>query len=595
VGQIGHINAHYAFGFTLVFLLTIKQRPRLWWLVAIPALLVLACTAYIGYYQDDIQMRVGVPNAIDLWVGSLFVILSLITAWMAFGPVLPVIGIIAVAYFLFGQYLPGFLYHFPADFSDVVSKMCIGMDGMFGVSGAISANFIFLFILMGGLLEVCGATDFFIELGKAAGKKLRGGPAQTAVISSCLVGSVTGSAMANVAITGAYTIPLMKKVGYRPHEAGAIEAAASTGGQVMPPIMGASAFMMVGITGIQYVDIMKAAILPSLLYYLAVGLYCEFRARAIGIEPMKEDVDRRLLFSRAHLFFIPLVLLIYMLIENKSPMFAIFYGILTLVGLSLLRRETRPSLAQFTKGVVEGAATGAKIAVCVAVVGFIMSSVTGTGLGVKISSAVVNWSGGSLILLCILAMLGSILLGMGVPTLGAYVLVAMLVAPAMVKAGVSVLQAHFFCLFFAIFSGLTPPVALAAMVGAAMAKADYMKTAFESWKISLPAYIIAYVMIWNPVVMGRFGNLPSAVLTILCLSLALLLLSNLITGHGFTRLTVLEAVLATVGMLCLLGYCFAPGWLWLLSGGALFAAFAFSQVKARSRAAALPAGAAAES
>ena len=226
VGAVEHVNIHYAFGLTLVFLLAIRKRPRLWWLMLSLIILLLVSTGYVDFFQDDLQFRAGHPIPLDLVIGTILVILALVACWQSFGPVLPTLALIFIVYFQFGQFFPGFLYHYPFPFGEVLSRICIGMDGMYGVSGSISANFIFLFILFGGILQVSGAIDFFLELGKAVGRKLRGGPAQAAVVSSLLVGSVTGSAMANVGITGAYTIPLMKKVGYTPEQAGAIEASA---------------------------------------------------------------------------------------------------------------------------------------------------------------------------------------------------------------------------------------------------------------------------------------------------------------------------------------------------------------------------------
>lgn len=581
VGAVEHVNLHYALGFTLVFLLALKKRPRLQWLILAAILLLLVGTFYVGYFQEDLQFRVGHPITPDLAIGTILVILALVACWESFGPVLPTIAIIFVTYFQFGQYLPKFIYHYPFPFGEVISRICIGMDGMYGVSGSISANFIFLFILFGGILQVSGAIDFFLELGKAVGRKLRGGPAQAAVVSSLLVGSVTGSAMANVGITGAYTIPLMKRVGYTPEQAGAIEASASSGGQVMPPIMGASAFMLVGITGIVYIHVMAAAIIPAILFFLAIAFYCEFRARALGITPLMEKIDTRLMITRAYLFIVPLVLLIYLMVRGLSPMYAIFWAIITLIVLSFVRKETRPSLRKLAQGFISGASTGARIGAACAVVGIILATVTGTGLGIKLSSAVVNLSLGNLVLLCVLAMLASIILGMGVPTLGAYLLVAVLIAPAIVKLGVPLLQAHLFCLYFAIFSGITPPVALAALVGAGMAGANYFKTSVEAWKISLPAYIIAYVLIWNPTLVANPPSPLIAVLTFIAIIVGIATIAMVVTSQYLTRLNWLEMAITILSGAGLIGYCFTMNNLLFALGAGFFTALTLWQVKRR--------------
>ena len=579
VGPTEHVNIHYAFGFTLVFLLMLKKRRRLWGLILVPIVLTLVGTGYVQYFYNDLAWRAGSPTMPDLVMGTILVILALVACWESFGPVLPILASLFITYFLFGQYLPGFLYHYPFSFADVMSRVCIGMDGMYGTAGSVSANYIFLFMVFGSLLQVTGASEFFLELGKVAGKKLRGGPAQTAVVSSLLVGTVTGSAMANVGITGAYTIPLMKKVGYKPEQAGAIEAAASSGGQIMPPVMGAVAFMMAGITGIPYVQVMAAALIPALLYYLGVGSYCEFRARALGIAPTQEKINVRLMLSRSYLFFVPLLLLIYMLLRGFSPMYAVFWAIISLVALSFISKETRPSPKKMAEGLTSGASAGARIAAACAVVGLIVATMSGAGLGLKLSSAVVAWSFGNLALLCILTMLASMLLGMGVPTLAAYVMVATLVAPAMVNFGVPLLQAHLFCLYFAVFSGVTPPVAVAALAGAALAGADYFKTSIEACKICIPAYIIGYIFIWNPTLVAKFPSPLSATLTLVAVTIGVATIAMVATSQYLTRLNSSEMTLAVVSIVGLLGYCFTMNNLLFSVGAAVFAFLTIWQVK----------------
>jgi len=581
VGPTEHVNIHYAFGFTLIFLLAIRKRPKRWWLMLLLVLLVWAGTGYIAYFLEDLQFRVGYPTPPDLVIGTMLVILALIACWDSFGPALPIVGLAFIAYFLFGQYLPGFLYHFRFTYSDVLSRIAIGLDGMYGVSGGVSANFIFLFIIFGSLLQVSGATEFFLEVGKAVGRRLAGGPAQTAVVSSMLVGMVTGSAMANVGITGAYTIPLMKKVGYKPEQAGAIEAAASSGGQIMPPIMGAAAFLLVGITGISYIRVMAAAIIPALLFFWAVGLYCEFRARQMGITPLPEKINTRLMANRSYLFVVPLGVLMYLLIVGFSPMYAIFWSIILLAVLSFLRKETRPSWRKLVNSVISGASTGAGIGAACAVVGIILATVTGTGLGIKLSSAVVAWSFDNLALLAILAMLASMLLGMGVPTLGAYVLVATLVAPAMMRLGVPLLQAHLFAFYFAIFSGITPPVALAAMVGAGIAGANYFKTSVEACKICLPAYILGFIFVWNPTLVGNPPNLLVGVLTFTAVVVGVATTSMVVTSYFLTRLNSLQLALGILSSVSLFAYSFTTNTVLFAAGAILFVFLTLWQIRAR--------------
>jgi TRAP transporter 4TM/12TM fusion protein len=271
-----------------------------------------------------------------------------------------------------------------------------------------------------------------------------------------------------VAITGAFTIPLMKRVGYKPEQAGAIEASASVGGQVMPPIMGAQAFLMSAVTGISYVEIMIAALIPAILYFIGIGIYVELQDRALHISPTYEEVDIKGMLIRMPCFVVPIGLLVILLVQGYTPMFCAFWGTVSLVAVNLVIDflvERKLNLDKLVEGLTIGAIGGAKIGVTSAVIGFLLASMTMTGIGVKLSGMVAEWSGGVVFFACVITMLVSILFGMGVPTMVAYALVALMVAPALMNMGVPLLQAHFFCMFFAVFSNLTPPVALAALVG----------------------------------------------------------------------------------------------------------------------------------
>ncbi|MFH0914192.1 MAG: TRAP transporter fused permease subunit, partial [Chloroflexota bacterium] len=511
-------------------------------------------------------------------VGVILIIVAIEATRQSWGIILPIVTIIAILYAFTCQYWPGAFYHSPYSLNYLLSHLSAGFSGMYGGTAlGVSANYIFLFIVFGALLQVSGSTGFFMEAGKLAARRLRGGPAQTAVVSSLLVGMVTGSAVANVALTGAFTIPLMKKVGYAPYQAGAIEATASSAGQITPPVMGASAFMMAAITGILYFDIVVASFIPALLYYVAVGCYCEMAARRRGLHPPPEKVDYRLMFSRAPLFFVPLGILVYLLAQYYSPMFAIFWGVLAVVIVSLIRKDTRQPFREWRKGIVEGAVTGAKMAVSVAAIGFIISVFSFTGLGMKLSGMVETWSLGYLWLGAILTMLVSLILGCGMPTLAAYLLVAFMVAPVFVNWGVGLLQAHLFCFYFAVISAVTPPVALAALVGAGMAGAPYFKTAMEAWKISVPAYIVAYALIWNPTLILQPPSLVVGVLTLLAMCLGLLAFASVVNLQFLTRLNLLEVLTVALIAAGSFVYVFTMNYWFLVAGGALFAIFALWQ------------------
>lgn len=554
-----HQNNHFAFSLVLVFLVSLEKNPKRWPFFLVLILLGLVATGYVKIFFEDLQGRIGFPTNMDMVIGILLVIVALEASRQAFGPVIPILSVIAIAYDMFGHYLPDPFYHTKFTFSYVVTHLSIGLGGMYGTALAVSVNYIFLFFLFGGILQNSGAIDFFTSLGNLAGRKLKGGPAQTAVVSSALVGSVTGSAVANVAITGAFTIPLMKKVGYKPEHAGAVEAAASVGGQIMPPIMGAAAFLMAAVTGIPYVEIMIAAVVPALLYFLAIGIFVELQARSQNITPALEEIDIMAMLARMPCFIVPITLLIALLMKGYTPMFCAFWATVTLVGTNFitdLLTKKRPNLSQLVKGLTVGAIGGAKIGVTSALIGFLMASMTMTGIGVKLSGMVAEWSGGILLIACAITMLISILFGMGVPTMVAYALVALLVAPALMHMGVPLLQAHFFCMFFAVFCNVTPPVALASLVASGIAGGDYFKTAFTGFKIAIIAFILPYLIIWNPTLILQPESLLIGAMTIMAILLAMLSIGAVITNYFIVHLNTLQKVLFAICAVMLLGYSF---------------------------------------
>ncbi|MBW1766886.1 MAG: TRAP transporter fused permease subunit [Deltaproteobacteria bacterium] len=554
-----HQNNHFAFSLVLVFLVSLKKNPKRWPIYLVLILLGLVATGYVKIFFEDLQGRIGFPTNMDMVIGILLVIIALEASRQAFGPVIPILSIIAIAYDIFGHYLPDPFYHTKFTYSYVITHLSIGLDGMYGTALSVSVNYIFLFFLFGGILQNSGAIDFFTSLGNLAGRKLRGGPAQTAVVSSALIGSVTGSAVANVAITGAFTIPLMIKVGYKREHAGAIEAAASVGGQIMPPIMGAAAFLMAAVTGISYIEIMIAAIIPAALYFIAIGIFVELQARAESVKLIQEEVNIKEMLGRMPCFIVPIVLLIVLLVKGYTPMFCAFWATVILVATNFatdLLMKKRPDLKQLIKGLTVGAIGGAKIGVTSALIGFLMASMTMTGIGVKLSGMVAEWSGGVLLIACFITMLISLLFGMGVPTMVAYALVAILVAPALMRMGVPLLQAHFFCMFFAVFCNLTPPVALASLVASGISGGDYFKTAFAGFKIAIIAFILPYLMIWNPTLILQPESLTIGVMTIIAILLAMLAIGAVITNYFIVRLDAVQMVLFAICAVLLLGYAF---------------------------------------
>lgn len=387
------------------------------------------------------------------------------------------------------------------------------------------------------------------------------------------MGTVTGSAAANVVITGSFTIPLMKRVGYQPHQAAAVEASASTGGQIMPPIMGAAAFLLAGITGIPYVKVMIASVIPAVAYFVAVGIYTELRARQLNIHSEFREVNFREMLEGLPVFFIPLGILIVLLLQGHTPMYCSFFTILCLLALTFLQgfiKKEWPSLGRLATAVANGARGGAEIAVTIATIGVLYGILLMTGAGLKLSELIETLSLGYLWLGAIVTMVICLILGMGLPTSAAYLLVAIVGAPVLQKSGVGLLPAHLFIFYFAVLSCVTPPVALAALVASTIAGSNYLKTAVEASKICAPGIIIPYMFLVNPTLLLQFPGAVCGALTIIALLLLLLALPAAMVGYLVTRLNPAERILFALAAAAALGYAVTLGYVWLVAGAGLF-------------------------
>ena len=556
LGAYEHQNVHLAFALVLLFLNGMRNA-RTWWgqaLQGLLALLSLAGTVYVHVNMEHLEQVIGYPEQIDLVVGILLIVLVVEATRQAWGVTLPIVALVFVAYFVFGHLLTGQLYHRPFSIEYIVSYLSIGLSGIYGTFLSISANQVFLFVVFGALLGVIRVNDFFFEAGKIPGRVMRGGPGQTAVVSSGLVGMVSGAAVANVAVTGAFTIPFMKKVGYKPEHAGAIEATASTGGQLMPPVMGAAAFMMASFLGVPYADIMLAGLLPAMLYFWGVMLGVQFLAVRQGIRAPTEAIDFKLIMRRLPLFALPLAVLIYMLLMQYSPALAAFWAIVLSIGLSYIGRDTRPKLLDLLRCLAGGALIGAQIGISLAVVGLIAQTLITTGLGSKIAGLVEIMSGGNLLIALVATMFISIILGCGVPTTAAYALVAIVVVPMITRLGVEPIAAHFFAFYFAVVSALTPPVALAALAGAGIAGANYFKTSLSAFKLAISGFIIPFLMIFNPVLVLRQTDWVWAAGSLVAIPVGMTALTAALYGCGLTLFTLRERALAIICTVMMFGY-----------------------------------------
>ncbi len=564
-----HFNTHLGFCLLMVYLgefATSKGKYRRLWPLAL-ALAALASTGYVQILWEDLENRAFFNTNLDLVVGVVLIVLVLEATRREFGLILPVLTVLVVLYPFVGKSFPEPFRCQALDLDQTISNLSIGIDnGIYGIVLPTSANYIFLFVLFGALLQSLGGTKFFMLLARLVAGRVQGGPGMMAVLSSSLVGSITGSAAANVAITGSFTIPLMKKVGYKPEYAAAIEAAASNGGQIMPPIMGIVAFGMAGITGIPYLTIIAMALVPALLYFWATGLYVYFRAGQLGIGRLSaETVDAKELLFSLPSFVTPFVVIIVLLVKGYSVRYVAFWAIVSFVVVSLLAKD-RPTAGQFIDGLVRGARAGAGIGASAACVGLIMATVTMSGLGVKLSSGILDWSGGILFLGLLIIAAICVIMGCGGPSLTAYFIVSMFAAPALMKMGVGFEQSHFFTMFFAVFAFLTPPVALVALVAAKLAEASYIKSAIEATKAAVGGFIIPFMFIYCPILLLQPQETLEAVLGIIASVTCLLTLEVSFVGYYFTHCDWADRLLAGASGLALLAY-FITGYHFLFYAG----------------------------
>jgi len=556
IGSVEHQNVHLVFVFSMVFLLALRNSKTLVWQILSLMFLImgLGVTAYVGFNLEHIQNLYGFPEPIDVFVGTVIVLLALIGTQLAWGWTLPIVAIVFVLYFMFGQFIPGALFHKAFTYDYVINYLSIGLSGVYGNFLSISANQIFLFVVFGSLLSVMNVTDALNEIGKLAGRRLAGGPGQTAVISSSLVGMVSGASVANVAITGAFTIPYMKRVGYSGALAGGIEATASTGGQLMPPVMGAAAFLMAFFVGVPYSEVMLAGILPAILFYFAVMASVQYVSIKEGIRPPQDAPDIRLVLRGLPLFLIPLGIITTLLIMRMSPNIAAFWAILAASILSFFRAGPKPSVGEFAKALTDGAIVGAKIGISLCVVGLISQTLITTGLGSKIAGLVELFSNGNILVALFITMIVAIILGCGVPPVAAYSLVAIVVVPTLIKMGVPAISAHFFCFYFAIISAVTPPVALGALAASAISGANYFATSIKGFTLSIAGFIIPYLIVFNPIMNLRSDNMITTILSLIAIPIALLTMTMLIYGVQKVKLSSFERLLALVAAVAMFAY-----------------------------------------
>ncbi|MGI6453690.1 MAG: TRAP transporter permease [Syntrophomonadaceae bacterium] len=509
---------------------------------------------YMANIQDSLMMRGGIPNTMDVIMGVAAILIVVEATRRKIGWALPIIATVFLIYAFFGPYMPGAFQHRGLDLEMIIASVFLGEEGIFGTPVAVTANFIMLFILFGAFLQAAGAGEFFIDIANALFGWMRGGPAKAATVGSGLMGMLNGSAVANVVTTGTFTIPLMKKTGYKPEVAGAVEAVASTGGQIMPPIMGAAAFIMAEFLQIPYIEVVYAAAIPALLYYVALFFMVDLEAVKAGLKGMKKaDLpDWKKVLKEGWVFMLPIFTLIYFLgIVMYSPQKSAFYTIIVLFIVAAFRASTRMGFYKTVKALIQGAIGGLEVAVVCACAGIVIGILMRTGLGLSLTGILVEISQGILPLLMVLAMIVSIIMGMGLPTSACYIIVAVLIAPAMVQMGVEPIAAHLFAFYFAILSAITPPVALAAYAGAGVANADPMKTGVAAFKLGLAGFIVPFMFVYGPTLL-MIGSPGEIILSLITAILGVYALAICIVGVQFTKVPALFRLMALASALCLI-------------------------------------------
>lgn len=518
------------------------------WVLAIAAGCV---TGYIIFFFNEIARRGAEPKQYEIYLGIAAIILVLEAGRRVVGNVLPCMSIIFLLYCYFGNYVPGIFQIRGYPISRIIQHMYLTPEGIFGTALGVSATFVIVFIIFGAYLSQSGGAKFFNELALAIAGSKPGGPAKVAVVASGLLGTINGSSVANVATTGTFTIPLMKRVGYPPYYAGAVEACASTGGQLMPPIMGAGAFIMSEFLSISYLSIAAAAIIPALIYYTAIFTNVHIRARKQGLSgiPKDELPQLKLVMKESGHLLVPVIVVIITLLMKYTPLRAGFIGVVSVIVVSSLKKHTRMSLKDNFNALVEGARGALGVALACALVGFIVGTSSLTSLGLTISNNIIEISGGHLALTLIMSMVACLVLGMGLPTTANYIVCSTIIAPALIGMEVMPIAAHLFVFYFGIMADLTPPVCLAAFTGAGIAGASPAKTGFTATRIALASYLLPYCFVYNPMLLlQNVQPVQLAVLTVSAL-LGVVSLAGSFEGWFFRTLKVYErAVFGVVAL-----------------------------------------------
>jgi TRAP transporter 4TM/12TM fusion protein len=560
---VEHANVHLAFALTLVFLMGLatskSKKNRL--IDSLLLVAALASTMYIMVFFDRLVDKIGLVTDMDVIIGVFLILVILEATRRTFGIALPILVVVFLLYTRYGEVFPGFFNHAGFEWPRLIASLTTNFTGVYGPILDISATFLALFMIFGGLLDASGAGQFFINLAMALGGRTRSGPAQAAVISSCLVGSINGSATANVVTTGVFTIPLMKSCGYAPKMAAAIEAVASTGGMIMPPVMGVGAFIMAGITGIPYNTIAFAALIPALLYYFTAAVAVHLHSIKHNFKPIEESKIpnlKKVLKEGGH-FLLPLIAIVYYMSTGRSVMRAGLNGIIVLFLVVILYNTIRQPNYILTKnfwkfpkfGLISGAKGAMGVAAACAAMGVMSQAMIMSGLAFKIVFFIKSLSAGYGFIGLLLTMLICLFFGMGIPTTASYILVAVIGAASLIELGFSVLSVHLFIYYYAILANLTPPVCSAVLVASRMAGSNYLETGWVACRLGLTGFILPFLFIYNPELLLQ-GSIRDIAITTISAFFGMFAMAASFEGYLFKKLNIIERILLSIATLALI-------------------------------------------
>jgi len=547
---------HLAFVLILIFLIKpFRKGMKSDTIIPLDVILVflsLGTLIYLRYHYYSIVLNAGMTNNSDLFVGVTVILLVLEAVRRTVGLPLTIVITIFLVYSFCGYLIPGFWGHAGHSIGRIISSMALGMSGIYGVPIGVIVAFVMMFVVFGTFLEVSGAGEFLINFAKVFSARMKGGEAKTAVIASALMGMISGSAIANVVTTGSFTIPLMKKSGFSPEYAAAIETASSIGGPLTPPIMGAAAFLIMAFTGISYKTIILISIIPVSLYYLTVFSCVHFRACILNIKTGTFNLpEAKDILVKGIPFLLPIILLMSLLILNYTPITSITMSLFAMIIIAFILR--RMSFNKILEALEKSSRRIIIVSAACAGAGIIVGTVELTALGAKFTSTIISASGGELFFALLLVMLASFFLGMGLPITAAYIIAAVIAVPALVQLGVPLLIAHMVVFWFSVVSAVTPPVCITSYAAASVADANPINTAFHAWKFCQGLFIIPFLMVFTPIMLN--GDFIEVVLAILTGGLGLIMSAAFFEGFFITRLDLVQRLLALViGILLLLPY-----------------------------------------